>query len=51
MKFAFIPLLIGFVQISGWAAPSVFPKDVSVFLAERESCDHFRGEDGYDKER
>ncbi len=51
MKFTYISLLIGFVHLSGWAAPSEFPKDVAAFLAERESCDHWRGEPGYDDER
>ncbi|MFZ6647696.1 hypothetical protein ACO0LO_18380 [Undibacterium sp. TJN25] len=51
MKFTYIFLLIGSLHFSGWAAPSEFPKDLAVFLAERESCDHWRGEPGYDDER
>ncbi len=51
MKFTVISLLIGSLHLSGWAAPSQFPKDVAAFLAERESCDHWRGEAGYDDER
>lgn len=35
----------------GQATPSPFPKDVRDFLARRESCDHRRGEEGYDDER
>ena len=31
------------------AAP--LPKDVTDFLSTRESCDHWRGEEGYDDER
>jgi len=33
------------------AEPAPFPRDVREFLASRESCDHWRGEDGYDEER
>ena len=32
-------------------AEDALPKDVSSFLELRESCDHWRGEYGYDKER
>ncbi|MFZ6755325.1 hypothetical protein ACO0KY_18335 [Undibacterium sp. Dicai25W] len=28
-----------------------FPDDVTAFLADREVCNHWRGEDGYDAER
>jgi hypothetical protein len=51
MKFTYILPLIGSLHLSGWAAPSEFPKDVAAFLSERESCDHWRGEPGYDDER
>jgi len=33
------------------AAPASFPRDVRDFLSMRESCDHWRGEGGYDDER
>jgi hypothetical protein len=33
------------------AAEQELPKEVSTLLEERESCDHWRGEEGYDKER
>lgn len=33
------------------AAAKEFPIDVLAFLEERESCDHWRGEVGYDEER
>lgn len=33
------------------AAPAPFPRDVRDFVATRESCDHWRGEVGYDDER
>ena len=29
----------------------ILPEDVSAFIASREGCDHFRGEEAYDKER
>ncbi|MDY7539444.1 hypothetical protein QN372_02655 [Undibacterium sp. RTI2.1] len=51
MKFIHIFLLIGSMHQSGWAAISEFPKDVTAFLTARESCDHWRGEPGYDEER
>jgi hypothetical protein len=33
------------------AEPATFPRDVSEFLSTRESCDHWRGEEGYDEVR
>jgi hypothetical protein len=34
------------------AAPSVaLPQDVAAFVADRDGCDHFRGEDPYDAKR
>jgi hypothetical protein len=33
------------------AADSQLPEDVESFVATREDCDHWRGEDPYDKER
>ncbi|OAM52809.1 hypothetical protein A7981_05045 [Methylovorus sp. MM2] len=39
-----------FVCVSALAADAL-PRDVSNFLKLRESCDHWRGEDGYDEER
>jgi hypothetical protein len=33
------------------AEPAPFPRDVREFLAIRESCDHWRGEEAYDEER
>lgn len=33
------------------AADSQLPQDVDSFIATREDCDHWRGEDPYDKER
>lgn len=44
-------LLLGAVHFSGWAETQVLPKDVATFVEERESCDHWRGEPGFDKER
>lgn len=43
--------VIGLMPMFGLAAEQKLPKDVSTFLEERESCDHWRGEEGYDKER
>lgn len=51
MKIILLLLLIGSVHLSGWAAAPEFPKDVTAFLAEREFCDHWRGEEGYDGDR
>jgi hypothetical protein len=31
--------------------PIKLPKDVSIFIENRDLCDHFRGEDPYDEER
>jgi hypothetical protein len=38
------------LPMPGFAA-SELPNEVTSFLEERESCDHWRGEEGYDKER
>lgn len=46
-----VALCIASVYQLGLAAPSGFPKEIDDFLAERESCDHWRGEAGYDQER
>lgn len=51
MKVFSVAVFIAFLPLLGWAAAQEFPKDVLTFLDERESCDHWRGEDGYDKER
>ena len=51
MKIASVLLLIGSTHLTGWAAAPALPKDVITFLDERESCDHWRGEEGYDQER
>jgi hypothetical protein len=42
---------IGLISTFGFATAQELPKDVISFLEERESCDHWRGEEGYDKER
>lgn len=36
---------------SASAAGSTFPSEVATFVERRESCDHWRGEYGYDEER
>lgn len=33
------------------AEPPALPADVARFVARREQCDHFRGEEAYDAER
>jgi hypothetical protein len=33
------------------ASGASLPADVQTFVAERENCDHFRGEEPYDAER
>lgn|GEM_PF-355286 len=45
--------LSGLVQLGAAAEPlpPEMPRDVALFLEERENCDHWRGEDGYDAER
>lgn len=40
-------VLIASVPVSAASLPS----DVQTFVAERENCDHFRGEEPYDAER
>lgn len=42
---------IGLMPMFGLAAEQELPREVSTFLEERESCDHWRGEEGYEKER
>jgi hypothetical protein len=51
MKTIVLLFLSGALQLSAWAAPPQLPTDVATFLEERESCDHWRGEEGYDPER
>ncbi|PHP16666.1 hypothetical protein CG471_26810, partial [Sphingobium sp. IP1] len=31
--------------------PAPFPREVTAFMVDRDSCDHFRGEEPYDAER
>ena len=35
----------------GTAQPTPFPQEVTSFMVDRDSCDHFRGEEPYDGER
>lgn len=51
MKSLFLILLVVLPYHTAGAASSALPKDVSTFLEQRESCDHWRGEYGYDEER
>jgi len=43
--------LLLLASLTSWARPPVLQKEVQTFLERRESCDHWRGEHGYDKER
>lgn len=44
----FVPVLMASAQVS---AETPLPEDVQRLLADREACDHWRGEDPYDAER
>jgi hypothetical protein len=44
-------IVVACVATSAAYAPSKLPKDVAAFRADREQCDHFRGEEPYDDER
>ena len=50
-KMKLIVVLLSTVVLNNPVWASDFPEDVATFLADRESCDHWRGEDGYDAER
>lgn len=43
-------MLFAAVCLDGCAASAGYV-DLERFIARREKCDHFRGEDGYDRER
>lgn len=52
MTKAFLAVLtLGLIPMFGMAEERDLPNEVSTFLQKRESCDHWRGEEGYDKER
>ena len=36
-------------EAAAW--PSTWPQDITRFLQQRQQCDHWRGEDAYDRER
>jgi hypothetical protein len=44
-------ILIFLISLGALAASRELPIDVLAFLVERESCDHWRSEVGYDEER
>jgi hypothetical protein len=49
---AFLEVLaVGLIPMFSRAAAVELPNEVSSFLEERESCAHWRGEEGYNKER
>ena len=35
----------------GWTRAPALPADIRAFVARRDLCDHFRGEEGYDAAR
>lgn len=51
IKAFLVVLAVGLIPMSSRAADVEPPKEVSSFLEKRESCDHWRGEEGYDKQR
>lgn len=51
MRFVCIVMLLASQHLLAAERPPALPKDVSAFLERRESCDHWRGEEGYDAER
>ncbi|MGM9482063.1 hypothetical protein ACS5PN_12825 [Roseateles sp. NT4] len=38
-------------SLGAWAAPSPLPKEVQTLVDQREACDHYRGQRGFDAER
>lgn len=45
---------LALLMLAGCAMPQAggtMPRDVADYLARREACDHFRGEEPYDAER
>lgn len=38
-------------QASHASDKTKLPKDIATFIKNRDGCDHFRGEEAYDKER
>jgi hypothetical protein len=44
-------LLVNSCDRQNEIARNEMPEEVKQFQKERDLCDHFRGEDGYDKER
>jgi hypothetical protein len=51
MSGRFVAALLLAAAAQAGAAPAPLPKEVQAFVDKRESCDHWRGEDGYDAER
>lgn len=48
---AFISLTLLTSQATYASEKTKFPKDIATFIKNRDACDHFRGEEAYDKER
>lgn len=51
MKHLGVVLALSWLGIAGEAESAGLPAEVSAFLERRASCDHWRGEAGYDEER
>jgi len=51
MKVITVAVALLFMQVGFAAETKALPRDVSAFVERRESCDHWRGEFGYDAER
>lgn len=46
-----VGLCVLLIPSASTVAAESLPKDVSSFIEQREACDHWRGEYGYDEER
>ena len=46
----FAPVIIALACAPVFAAPAL-PDEIKTFIEQRESCEHFLGEEGYDQER
>lgn len=51
MRVGPVVLFSGLLLCAGAAVAQNLPADVAAFVADREQCDHFRGEEPYDAER
>ena len=51
MKRVLLSLICAVEFVSAAHAQAQWPSDVASFIERRDGCDHFRGEEPYDKER